>query len=478
MDPSDWTTKILSEKAEPTAERYPRLNPTKNLAKHVLAPCDCTTKNLSGKAVKYPSLRADECRRGNPVKNTALSCHSELVSESVTRYEQESNIGQTLKRSCSTRAKRHREKRGFRLVPLLARAVQGDKFLSLRVGLTMAARLSRFHNGLVGLRSAFTMAEILLSLTIIGVVAAITLPSLTGNINERTWNTQRKALYARFSQALPLMDALNGYGTLAEMTDSATGSTSIEDTTAETFVTSGLSKVLKINNICDNEHLEDCGVTSKITTLNGSQIDMPTTMQELNEKMVGSYSNTHDKFSLLDTKAAAFETQNGESITVFYNPRCLGSLNEMPAGLGGGFYMQPKVCANFIYDLNGNKGPNTVGKDIGFMTALYPFDAVLVAPYPAVRPLDSAYSLSSDSGVSASQACTNYDSEYRLPNADEMAAMFVNKILLKSDLTGIYWSSTTFSSGGAWAMHMTGGQRDDYGKTTQLNVWCVWCVKR
>ena len=320
---------------------------------------------------------------------------------------------------------------------------------------------------------AFTMAEILLSLTIIGVVAAITLPSLTGNINERTWNTQRKALYARFSQALPLMDALNGYGTLKEMTDSATGSTSIEDTAAETFVTSGLSKVIKINNICDNEHLEDCGITSKITTLNGSQIDMPTTMQELNDKMVGSYSNTHDKFSLLDTKAAAFETQNGESITVFYNPHCIGSLNEMPAGLGGGFYMQPKVCANFIYDLNGNKGPNTVGKDIGFMTALYPFDAILVAPYPAVRALDGTYYLSTDSGVSASQACTDYDSEYRLPNADELASMFVNKNLLASNLTGTYWSSTTFSAAGAWAMYMTYGQRDDFGKATQLNVWCV-----
>ena len=67
---------------------------------------------------------------------------------------------------------------------------------------------------------AFTMAEILLSLTIIGVVAAITLPSLTGNINERTWNTQRKALYARFSQAIALMPSLNGYGTLREETDS------------------------------------------------------------------------------------------------------------------------------------------------------------------------------------------------------------------------------------------------------------------
>ena len=82
---------------------------------------------------------------------------------------------------------------------------------------------------------AFTMAEILLSLTIIGVVAAITLPSLTGNINERTWNTQRKALYARFSQAMALMPSLNGYGTLA-----ADESGSItEDNIAETFITAG-----------------------------------------------------------------------------------------------------------------------------------------------------------------------------------------------------------------------------------------------
>ena len=94
-------------------------------------------------------------------------------------------------------------------------------------------------------RCAFTMAEILLSLTIIGVVAAITLPSLTGNINERTWNTQRKALYARFSQAIALMPALNSYGTL---TVDENGSVT-EDTGAETFVTAGLSKVLKINNL-------------------------------------------------------------------------------------------------------------------------------------------------------------------------------------------------------------------------------------
>ncbi len=91
--------------------------------------------------------------------------------------------------------------------------------------------------------SAFTMAEILLSLTIIGVVAAITLPSLTGNINERTWNTQRKALYARMSQAVALMPSLSGYGTLTE--ESSSGADDAVDTAAETFITSGLSKVLK-----------------------------------------------------------------------------------------------------------------------------------------------------------------------------------------------------------------------------------------
>ena len=169
---------------------------------------------------------------------------------------------------------------------------------------TKVARLSRFHNRLVGLLSAFTMAEILLSLTIIGVVAAITLPSLTGNINERTWNTQRKALYARMSQAIALMPALNGYGTLKE--ESSSGAGDAVDTAAETFVTNGLAKVLKINNICDNEHLEDCGLPETITPLNAESII------KLNE--ISSLRGFNSLFTSeagipLDIKAAAFETQ-------------------------------------------------------------------------------------------------------------------------------------------------------------------------
>ncbi len=327
--------------------------------------------------------------------------------------------------------------------------------------------------------SAFTMAEILLSLTIIGVVAAITLPRLTGNINERTWNTQRKALYARFSQAIALMPALNGYGTLVEGTDS----TSAQDTAAETFITAGLSKVLKINNICDNEHLQDCGIASKITTLGAQTLTTPNTMSGLNSYMTMSMSIANHSTSLINTKAAAFETANGESILVFYNPYCIGDLNDLNWGGADGYYTQNKVCANFIYDLNGNKGPNTVGKDIGFMTAMYPSDAAIAAPIMAQNPLSETYLW-----TEASAACTAQDNESRLPNVDEAISMFVNMNLLtgqNSGLSGRYWwtSKSVFAAGTVryifldMARENAVGQIDDRGAHQNLQH-SIWCVKR
>ena len=315
---------------------------------------------------------------------------------------------------------------------------------------------------------AFTMAEILLSLTIIGVVAAITLPSLTGNINERTWNTQRKALYARFSQALALMPSLNGYGTLTE-----DESGSIEDTAAETFVTAGLSKVLKINNICDNDHLEDCGIVTSLTTLNGSKITTPKTLGELNISMTDmNFSNSGGSsytYSQIDTKAAAFETANGESILTFYSPRCIAKISST--------YIQTQkiTCANFVYDLNGSKGPNTVGKDMGVMTVLYPTDSVVVAPYPHMQ--------NAKEGVSqqeALKACPEQDPEYRIPNLEELASLYVNSNLfgISSDgpTSNIYlWSSTLSPDdpSKAYNLNRTGVILPEARSTTRDSVRCV-----
>ncbi len=324
------------------------------------------------------------------------------------------------------------------------------------------------------LTKGFTMAEILLSLTIIGVVAAITLPSLTGNINERTWNTQRKALYARMSQAIALMPALNGYGTVSEDENGST----VEDTAAETFITEGLSKVLQINNICDSGHLEDCGLSSKLTTLDGTQLDLPKTMKDLNPLMVGSLSNIYQSFYIPNTKAAAFETKNGESFVAYVNPYCIGDLQTLHfGGASSGIYVgdlyQRTVCANFVYDLNGNKGPNTIGKDIGVMTVMYPSDPVVVAPYPALSTLPAS------KFAAASKACNNFDSEYRMPNLEEGYSMFVNKNLLKpKGLTDdIYWTShLTVAPNGirvAISVMMHKGEIDDLSYAENKPLWCV-----
>ena len=319
-------------------------------------------------------------------------------------------------------------------------------------------------------RVGFTMAEILLSLTIIGVVAAITLPSLTGNINERTWNTQRKALYARFSQAIALMPALNGYGTLDDTTDTA----------AETFITAGLSKVLKINNICDNTHIADCGMTSSLTTLTGNTISMPQTMTELNSAMTSAVATNGvdsagstvviGNYNMLDTKAAAFETQNGESILLFYNPNCVANMGET-----GHYFVQPKICVNMIYDLNGTKGPNTVGKDIGFMTILYPSDSVVVAPIPFRTILTEVRA------DEASNACTvKAGDEYRIPTKDELAALFANKSLMAISGGNTHWySSSKFVRTNDitnWLIVSTFGE---YRLPNPgVSHWGVLCVKR
>ncbi|MCM1009352.1 MAG: type II secretion system GspH family protein [Fusobacterium sp.] len=302
--------------------------------------------------------------------------------------------------------------------------------------------------------TAFTMAEILLSLTIIGVVAAITLPSLTGNINERTWNTQRKALFARFSQAIALMPALNGYGTLDGTTDTA----------AETFITSGLSKVLKINNIC-SDNLKDCGITSNINTT-GSAVPVPENWSALNPLMISDSYSLLGSHSMLNSKAAAFETANGESIIVYYNSACRGdNFTENTS-----YLIEPYVCANLIYDLNGTKGPNTVGKDIGFMTILYSSDSKVVAPTLEGNTTNGK------NLKDAQSYCRDLDNA-RLPNREEAMAIAVNKKLLPSITSESILSSYLWQNGLVGHMTMSNKAvfgkilKDDTSKDTQ-------CVKR
>ena len=343
--------------------------------------------------------------------------------------------------------------------------------------------------------NAFTMAEILISLTIIGVIAALTLPALQANINEKAWKTQRKALYSRMSQAISMMPSLNGYGTYAGSW-SADSVSVTADTAAQAFVTDGLAKVLNISNICTipantssenaRRELKKCGLPEKLSTLKNSKIDFPTKLSEFNPQFVSKFVTPNDlifnidsNFTKIDTAAAAFELKNGESIAVFYNPYCRGDLQsaikydsdstDQSSTTTRSYGVQAYMCANFIYDLNGSKGPNKFGKDIGYITALYPSDSEVVTSNISNKTVVGKYN-------EINHLCKNADNESRSANIQEIMSIFYNKRLIDivDHTNKFYYQSAILASPyRAWTITIHTGLMVDYRKDESHKCQCV-----
>ncbi len=315
----------------------------------------------------------------------------------------------------------------------------------------------------------FTLAEVLITLAIIGIVAAITLPSLLVNVNEKAWDAQKKALHARLAQAIGQMNTLGGYGTYTEDEEG----TATENTAAESFILDALSKVYKINNVCGPDKLSSCGVPSKITTLDAvAEINFPTKMSELNGNLLNEKHYTGEEGDMADTKAAAFETVNGESVAVFYNPLCSSDTS-------ANHFAQNKMCVNFVYDLNGTEGPNQVGKDVGFITAFYNKNPVVVAPVPYSTDYASPVPqyTEAEGTVDAQTACKIMGEDLRLPDKDELASLFVNAPFInlgESDNT--YWSGSVISLGTfglTWAQAFNTGNSGHATRSSMVYVRCI-----
>ncbi|MDR1168308.1 MAG: type II secretion system GspH family protein, partial [Heliobacteriaceae bacterium] len=84
---------------------------------------------------------------------------------------------------------------------------------------------------------AFTLAEVLITLSVIGIVAALTMPALMSNWQEKSYSTAKEVFDRRLEEATRQMnvnEALTGY------------------TTTETFVDE-LKKYLKISQVCPSD---------------------------------------------------------------------------------------------------------------------------------------------------------------------------------------------------------------------------------
>ena len=115
------------------------------------------------------------------------------------------------------------------------------------------------------------------------------------------------------------------------------------------------------------------------------------------------------------------------------------------------------MCVNFIYDLNGNKGPNTFGKDIGVITAFHPVDPIVVAPMPLNKN-------ATNNAGAYGKSCAKHDSEGRIPNNYELSAMNYNHKII-----GLPESLYCAQESG-WGEYFNSGVR---GKVGCINVRCI-----
>ena len=194
------------------------------------------------------------------------------------------------------------------------------------------------HSSLITpkVKSAFTLAEVLITLAIIGIVAALTIPTLVQNYQERAWNTASQVFQRKLGEALRVM---NVQGTLAGYT------------TTEAFVDE-LSKHIKITRICENDDITTCFADT--VTWGDEEVDM---------SKIKKAKNFGDDKVGWDTNTVGVQFANGVNGVIAYNPDCRQnqfSNDVITIGENG----IGTNCLAILYDVDGFKNPNTEGKDL------------------------------------------------------------------------------------------------------------------
>lgn len=168
------------------------------------------------------------------------------------------------------------------------------------------------------IKNGFTLSEILITLGIVGIVAAMTIPNLINKIQEHRTVTKLKATYSILSQAIKLAGEEVGYPEEWGITGRNAKSSAI--------AAEKLKPYLKI--------LTDCGMPNngKIA----SDKCFPQEMSALNGTICQSYQNSKYYVSLMNGTSVAIEGED----------------------------CRANICMYFLIDVNGIAPPNTWGIDI------------------------------------------------------------------------------------------------------------------
>ncbi len=196
-------------------------------------------------------------------------------------------------------------------------------------------------------RPAFTLAEVLITLGIIGVVAAMTIPTLIADYKDKVLLNQAKNSYSKLSNALIMTKSQNGFDSYGELF----GPSYTNDEIVEI-----LSKNLKMVKIC-KENQGGCWnwktKSNKKTYQNGKTIYQDFSklssaiLSDGSVIFISRYQHNGDckwtqTWTKTDNKGNPLKDENGNEIKVSSDDGRCGSIK---------------------IDVNGAKGPNQLGAD-------------------------------------------------------------------------------------------------------------------
>lgn len=205
---------------------------------------------------------------------------------------------------------------------------------------------------------AFTLAEVLITLGIIGIVASITIPTLMNNINEEEFNSGLKKIYSELCQAIQLIQQQNG------TVDVGKGST-IADSN---MMRDNFSSVMKFtkSDVAENIFL----------------------------KSLKLYKGNDAGWSgALATGEPAAVLSDGTSLHFASYSSCSTITGPLI------------VCGQIRVDINGNKAPNMYGKDVYMFWVALNNGTYFIAPMGSHD--DGLSCIVSPSNTTNSYGCTN-----------------------------------------------------------------------
>jgi len=301
------------------------------------------------------------------------------------------------------------------------------------------------------------LAEVVIVLGILGLVAELTLPPLITNVSQNILNTASAVFTTKLDEAMNQMaiaDALTGYAT--------------NDAFIDEF-----SKYVKIAKRCTSANLNECFV-STFKTAGGQSL---TTLSDFKTSSdLQTFNNSNPLIGLI--------LLNGTSIIMAYNPNCTPDETQKYNT------SVPKTsCMSMVYDTNASKGPNTVGKDILTINATLSacdirISGLCIAAGDTTRtPINTCTDTTWDTNLTANTYCaTNYwagakkscsDQGMRLPSKTELNTIYTNKATISGiNSAAYYWSATEYSSDSAWFQYFANGVQG-LTKGNGYNVRCV-----